>query len=179
MSNWQPARIIDIVLRFENDLGPALKMALSGIRDASSPPEDRAREALRTLARGVGRATHAYVWAAPNMQLTHARLPVEIDPACTLLHVRLHMNMPMNAPIDWTNGQAVAGLLQSLMGLPRGALQMAEIGFPAVAGQGENGPLLSMMNPRTLPGQKLCEYCKNPMPAYETQCRNCGARVEG
>jgi len=178
MSNWQPARVVDFVLRFDADIGGAIKMGVEAIKNASMPPEDQAREACRAIARGVGRATHAYVWAAPQMPLTHVKLPVDVDPAGPVIHLRLHLNVPMQSPIDWTNGQAVAGLLQSLMGLPRGSLARVEVGFPVPAESGENGPVLSMVNPRTLPGQKLCGYCRNPMPAYEVQCGSCGARAQ-
>lgn len=179
VSQWQPARVVDFVLRFNSDFGPALKMAVEGVRGSQMPPEDQAREACRAIARGVGVATHAYVWSAPPQPLTHVKVPVDISgDEGTMIALRLHLNVPMNSPIDYSSGQQVAGLLQSLMGLPRGSLAGVEIGFPAPSNAGEPGPLLTMLNPKTLPGQKLCEYCRNPMPAYEVQCANCGGRAE-
>ena len=180
MSQWTPARAVDFILRFNSDFGPSLRAAVEGVKSASMPHEDQAREACRAIARGVGVATHAYVWAAPNVPVTAVKLPVDVDPAeGTLIHLRLHLNTPMNTPIDYTQGTQVQGLLQALMGLPRGALAGVEIGFPEAAEGGAPAPLLSPLNPRTLPGQKLCAYCRNPMPAFETRCESCGARVEG
>ncbi len=178
MSNWQPARVVDLVLRFNSDFGPAIRMTLEASRGAHLSPEDQAREACRGLARGVGVATHAYVWAAPQVPITHVRLPVDVDPDGTLIALRLHLNVPMNAPVDYSNGTAVAQLLQTLMGLPRGSLAGAELAFPAPALGGEAGPLLTALDAATLPGQKLCAYCRNPMPDYEVECRSCGARAE-
>lgn len=180
MSQWTPARVVDFILRFNSDFGPSLRAAVEGVKSASMPHEDQAREACRAIARGVGVATHAYVWAAPNMPVTAVKLPVDVDPGDgTLIHLRLHLNMPMNTPIDYTQGTQVQGLLQALMALPRGGLAGVEIGFPGAAEGDVQGPLLSPLNPRTLPGQKLCSFCRNPMPAYETRCESCGARVEG
>lgn len=180
MSTWSPARVVDLVLRFNSDFGPSLRAAVEGVAASALAPEDRAREACRAIARGVGVATHAYVWAAPNLPLTAVRLPVDVDPSeGTLVHLRLQLNVPMTTPIDYTQGTQVQGLLQGLMGLPRGSLAGVEIGFPVPAEGGAQGPLLSPLNPRTLPGQKLCSYCRNPMPAYETRCQSCGAHVEG
>lgn len=178
MSNWQPARVVDLVLRFNSDFGPAMRAAVEGVKASSFAPEDQCREACRALARGVGVATHAYVWGAPDMALTHVRLPVNADEDGTVIHLRLRLNVPMTTPIDYSNGTAVAGLLQTLMGLPRGSLAGVEVGFPAPANGGEAGPLLTTLNPTTLPGQKLCEYCRNPMPDYEVQCASCGGRAE-
>lgn len=180
MSNWTPARIVDFILRFNGDFGPSLRAAVENVSRMSLPPEDQCREACRAIARGVGVATHAYVWAAPQVPVSAVRLPVDVDPhEGTLIHLRIHLNMPMNTPIDYTQGTQVQGLLQSLMGLPKGALAGVEIGFPGPAEGGAQGPLLSPLNPRTLPGQKLCAYCRNPMPAFETRCESCGARAEG
>ncbi len=178
MSQWQPARVVDLVLRFNSDFGPAMRAAVEGVKGATMAPEDQCREACRALARGVGVATHAYVWSAPDVPITHVRLPVDIDADGTLIALRIRLNVPMNSPVDYSNGQAVAGLLQSLMGLPRGSLAGVDVAFPAPATMGEAGPLLTMLNPATLPGQKLCEYCRNPMPDYEVQCRSCGGRSE-
>ena len=178
MSNWQPARVVDVVLRFNPDFGPAMRAQLEGVGGGHLSPEDGAREACRILSRAVGVATHAYVWAAPQMRVTHVRLPVNADEDGTLIALRLHLNVPMTQPVDFSNGQQVAGLLQSLMGLARGSIAGAEVAFPAPAREGENGPLLTTLNPRTLPGQKLCEYCRNPMPDYEVQCKSCGGRAE-
>jgi hypothetical protein len=178
MSNWQPARVIDLALRFNNDFGPAMRVALEGVKQASFAPEDQCREAVRAIARGVGVATHGYLWSAPEMALTHVRQPVDVDNDATMIALRMYLNVPMNNPVDYTNGQAIAGFLQSLMGLPRGSLVRVEIQFPAIALLGEPSPLLSAINPATLPGQKLCPYCRNPMPDYEVQCRSCGARTE-
>jgi hypothetical protein len=180
MSNWTPARVVDFILRFNADFGPSLRAALEGVAAAALPPEEKCREACRAIARGVGVATHAYVWAAPNMPVTAVRLPVDVDPTeGAMIHLRIALNVPMNTPIDYTQGTQVQGLLQSLMGLPRGSLAGVEITFPGPAEGSAQGPLLSPLNPRTLPGQKLCAYCRNPMPAYETLCQSCGARVEG
>jgi hypothetical protein len=178
MSQWQPARAVDLVLRFNSDFGPAMRAAVEGATGANLPPEDRCREACRALARGVGVATHAYLWAAPEVPVTHVRLPVDVDADGTLVALRIRLNTPMNSPVDYSNGQSVATLLQTLMGLPRGSLAGVDVAFPAPATMGEAGPLLTMLNPSTLPGQKLCEYCRNPMPDYEVQCRSCGARAE-
>ncbi len=178
MSQWQPARAVDLVLRFNSDFGPAMRASVEGLKGASMAPEDQAREACRALARGVGVATHAYVWAAPDIPVTHVKLPVNADEDGTLIALRLKLNVPMTSPIDYSNGQAVAGLLQSIMGLPRGSVAGVDIAFPANATMGESAPLLTTLNPTTLPGQKLCEYCRNPMPDYEVQCRSCGGRSE-
>ncbi len=178
MSNWQPARVVDLVLRFNSDFGPAMRASVEAAKGSSLPPEEQARELCRALARGVGVATHAYVWGAPDVPITHVRLPVNADEDGTLVALRLWLNVPMTSPVDYSNGQAVAGLLQSLMGLARGSIAGAELAFPAPAREGEPGPLLTTLNPTTLPGQKLCEYCRNPMPDYEVQCRSCGGRAE-
>ena len=177
MSNWQPARVVDVVLRFNPDFGPAMKASVEGVLRTALAPEDQAREACRVIARGVGVATHAYVWAAPQMPVTAVKLPVEVMDDGVIVALRLALNTPMNSPVDYTNGQQVAGLLQALMGLPRGSLAGVTIAFPPGASDAQ-GPLLSMLNPRPLPGQKLCEFCRNPMPAYEVQCASCGARSE-
>lgn len=178
MSNWQPTRVVDLVLRFNSDFGPAMRASVEGVKASRLPPEEQCREACRALARGVGVATHAYVWAAPQVPVTHVRLPVNADDDGTLIALRLSLNVPMQSPIDYSNGTAVAQLLQSLMGLPRGSLAGVELAFPEPARGGEAGPLLTTLNPTTLPGQKLCEYCRNPMPDYEVQCASCGGRVE-
>lgn len=175
MSNWQPARVVDVVLRFNPDFGPAMKASLEGVQRGALAPEDQAREACRVIARGVGVATHAYVWAAPQVPVAAVKLPVDVMDDGVVIALRLGLNTPMNNPIDYTDGQQIAGLLQALMGLPRGSLAGVQIAFPPGSSDAQ-GPLLSMLNPRTLPGQKLCEYCRNPMPAYEVQCGSCGAR---
>lgn len=175
MSTWQPARVVDVILRFNPDFGPAMRASLEGVLRTALAPEDQAREACRVIARGVGVATHAYVWAAPQMPVTAVKLPVEVMDDGVILALRLSLNTPMNSPVDYTNGEQVAGLLNALMGLPRGSLAGVTACFPPGSSDAQ-GPLLSMLNPRTLPGQKLCEYCRNPMPAYEVQCGSCGAR---
>ncbi len=178
MTQWQPARVVDIVLRFNSDFGPAMRAAVEAVHASPMAHEDKAREACRAVARGVGVATHAYVWAAPQVPVTHVRLPVNADVDGTLLALRLHLNVPMTQPVDYSNGQAVAGLLNALMGLPRGSLAGVEIAFPEPSRMDEPGPLLTTLNPETLPGQKLCAYCRNPMPDYEVECRSCGGRAE-
>ncbi len=175
MSNWQPARVVDVVLRFNADFGPAMKASVEGATNARLAPEQQARECLRAIARGVGVATHAYVWAAPQVPVTEVKLPSDVMDDGVVVALRLALNTPMNTPIDYTDGHQVQGLLQALMGLPPGALAGVTAAFPPASSRA-NGPLLSMLNPRTLPGQKLCEYCRNPMPAYEVQCGSCGAR---
>jgi hypothetical protein len=180
MSQWTPARVVDFILRFNSDFGPSLRAAVEGVKSASMPHEDQAREACRAIARGVGVATHAYVWAAPNMPVTAVKLPVDVDPSDgTLIHLRLHLNMPMNTPIDYTQGTQVQGLLQSLMGLPRGGLAGVEIGFPGAAEGDVQGPLLSPLNPRTLPGRSSARSAATPCPRTRPAARGCGARVEG
>ena len=99
MSQWQPARAVDIVLRFNSDFGPAMRASVEGLKGASMAPEDQAREACRALARGVGVATHAYVWAAPDIPVTHVKLPVDVDEDGTLIALRLRLNVPMTSPI--------------------------------------------------------------------------------
>ncbi len=175
MSNWQPARVVDVVLRFNPDFGPAMKASVEGVLRTQLAPEDQAREACRVIARGVGVATHAYVWAAPQMPVTAVKLPVDVYDDGVIIALRLALNTPMNNPIDYTNGEQIAGLLQALMGLPRGSLAGVTVAFPPGSSDAQ-GPLLSMLNARTLPGQKLCEFCRNPMPAYEVLCASCGAR---
>ena len=141
MSNWQPARVVDVVLRFNPDFGPAMRAQLEGVGGGHLSPEDGAREACRILSRAVGVATHAYVWAAPQMPVTHVRLPVNADEDGTLIALRLHLNVPMTQPVDFSNGQQVAGLLQALMGLARGsiagadALGMLNLRISQMAGQ--------------------------------------------
>jgi hypothetical protein len=178
MSNWQPAHMIDVVLRFNVDLGPIMRSAVEAALNASFAAEDKAREVCRALARGVGEATHAYVWAAPDIALTHVRLPSNADDDGTTIALRLRLAVPMTQPIDYSNGTAVAGFLQSLMALPRGSLVGVDVTWPAPARAGEPSPLLTTLNPTTLPGQKLCAYCRNPMPDYEVQCASCGARAD-
>ena len=117
------------------------------------------------------------MWAAPQIPLTHVKLPVNASDDGTHIALRLHLNVPMTQPVDYSNGNAVAGLMQALMGLPRGSLAGVELGFPEVARMGEAAPLLTTLNPESLPGQKLCEFCRNPMPDYEVECRSCGARA--
>ena len=41
MSNWQPARVVDFVLRFDADIGGAIKMGVEAIKNASMPPKTR------------------------------------------------------------------------------------------------------------------------------------------
>ena len=77
------------------------------------------------------------------MALSHVRLPVNADEDGTVIHLRLRLNVPMTTPIDYSNGTAVAGLLQTLMGLPRGSLAGVEVGFPAPANGGEAGGQLA------------------------------------
>ena len=173
---WQPTRTVDFVLRFDAELGPAMKSMLQNLSGSRLTPEDHAREACRVLARAVGGATHAYVGAATQTPMTAIRQPSNADDDGVLLGVRLDLNVPMNNPVDGSDGNAVAGLLNALIGLPRGSISRGEVLFPEVL-RGP-GPVLSTINPTTLPGQKLCPYCKNPMPDYEVQCMNCGARME-
>lgn len=177
MSTWQPTNVVDVVLRFDRDYGPAMRATAEGALRGNLPPDEQGREVLRGLARGVGVATHAYVWAAPPQPLTHVRLPVDTDEDGTHVAARIHLNVPMTQPVNYADGNAVAALLQTLVGLPRGSLARVELGFPAVAKLGEPSPLLTTLNPETLPGQKLCPYCRNPMPDYEVECRSCGARA--
>ena len=179
MSNWQPAHVVDVVLRFDPDYGPALRATAEAALRSAHGPEEQCRELLRGLGRAVGVATHGYVWAAPAIPLQHVKLPVDADEGGTHIAARLYLNVPMTQPVNYADGHAIAGLLQALVGLPRGSLVRAELGFPAVAKMGEPAPLLTALNPATLPGQKLCPYCRNPMPDYEVECRSCGARAEG
>lgn len=179
MSQWQPARAVDVVLRFNSDFGPALRASIEGVGAARMPPEQTAREACRVLARAVGVATHAYVWAAPQgRQVTVVKVPHTADDGGTVIALRLHLNTPMNSPIDYSNGQQIQGLLQALMGLPQGSFAGAELSFPPAEYDATDCPLLVTLNAQTLPGQKLCGYCRSPMPAYEVQCTNCGGRAE-
>lgn len=173
---WQPTRTVDFVLRFDADLGPTIQSMLANLSGARMSPEEVAREACRILARAVGGATHAYVAAATPGPLTAIRLPSNADEDGVMLGVRLHLNVPMNNPVDPSNGNAVAGLLQALIGLAKGSIASAELLRPEIL-RGA-GPVLSTINPTTLPGQKLCPYCKNPMPDYEVQCMNCGGRSQ-
>lgn len=177
MSNWQPARVVDVVLRFDRDFGPAMRATVEGALRASLSPEDQCREVLRGIARGVGVATHGYVWPAPQIPLTHVKLPVDVSEDGTHIALRIHLNVPMTQPVNYADGNAIAGFLQTMVGLPRGALVRVEVTFPEVARLGEPAPLLTAINPETLPGQKLCAYCRNPMPDYEVACRSCGARA--
>jgi len=177
VSAWQPAHVVDVVLRFDRDYGPAMRATAEGALRSALPPEGQCRELLRGLARGVGVATHAYVWAAPQIPLTHVKLPVDVDDDGTHVAARLFLNVPMTQPVNYADGNAIAGLLQALVGLPNGSLARAELTFPEPAKMGEPAPLLTALNPETLPGQKLCAYCRNPMPDYEVECRSCGARA--
>jgi len=172
---WQPTREVHVALRFGTDYGPTLKASVEAAGASHLPPEGRAREQLRVLARAVGVATHAYVGAAQG-PLTTVRTPMDTDEG-VVIALRLHLNVPMTQPIDQANGQQVAGLLQAIMGLAPGSIAGAELTFPEVTGQ-PGAPVMAGLNPRTLPGQKLCDYCRNPMPAYEVQCHNCGGRAE-
>ena len=173
---WQPARVVDFVLRFGPDLGPAMRSVINGLKGGRLGPEDLAREACRALARAVGGATHAYVNAAGQGPLT-VRLPTNA-PADegAVIAMRLTLNVPMTQPIDNANGQQVAGLIQALLGLPRGSIANAELCFPEVS-RDARAPLLTTLNSATLPGHKLCPFCRNPMPDYEVQCASCGARA--
>lgn len=177
MSTWQPARVVDVVLRFDRDYGPAMRATVEAALRSTLSPEDQCREVLRGLARGVGVATHAYVWPAPQIPLTHVKLPVDTDEDGTHIAARISLNTPTSQAVNYADGNAVAGFLQGLLGQPRGSLVRAEVTFPEPARLGEPAPLLTALNPETLPGQKLCAYCRNPMPDYEVMCMSCGARV--
>ncbi|MBI5516125.1 MAG: hypothetical protein HY909_20240 [Deltaproteobacteria bacterium] len=174
---WQPTNTVDLVLRFGGDFGPALRAMLQNALGSALDPEGRAREGLRVLARAVGTATHAYIGGASPHALTGVRLPTNADDDGELLGIRLRLGTYMNTPVDASNGAQVQGLLQALLGLPRGSIVAAEALTLAPSREAQ-APVLSTLNPRTLPGQKLCAYCRNPMPAYEVQCSSCGARAE-
>jgi hypothetical protein len=174
---WQPTNTVDLVLRFGGDFGPALRSMLQNAAGSALGPEERARESLRILARAVGTATHAYIGGATAQALTSVRLPSNADDDGVLLGLRLRLGTYMNTPVDASNGAQVQGLLHALLGLPRGQVVSAEALLPA-PGREASAPVLSTLNPRTLPGQKLCGYCRNPMPAYEVQCSACGGRAE-
>ena len=174
---WQPTREVDVVLRFRTDFGPALKASLESVGQSHLAPEGRARDCLRVLARAVGVASHAYVGAARG-PLTGVRLPTNaFDDDGMLIALRLHLAVPMTQPIDYSNGAQVAGLLQAIMGLAAGSIVGADVTFPP-GDTDPSAPLLTTLNPQTLPGQKLCAYCRNPMPAYEVKCASCGGRAE-
>lgn len=173
---WQPTREVDVVLRFGPDYGPALKSSVEASASSHLPPEGRAREDLRVLARAVGVATHAYVGASRGV-LQGVRLPVNAYDDGVVIALRLHLQVPMTQPIDYSNGQQVAGLLQAIQGLAPGSIVSAEVTFPPGVTE-PTAPVLTTLNPQTLPGQKLCAYCRNPMPAYEVQCQSCGGRAE-
>ncbi len=173
---WQPTRDVDVILRFGSDFGPALQSSIQNTAASHLSPEDSARESLRVLSRAVGVATHAAVTAAHG-PLTGVRVPREAMDDGVVIALRLHLNVPMTQPIDPSDGRQVAGLLQAIQGLAPGSIASAEGIFPGVVTEGAV-PVLAVINPQTLPGQKLCDYCRNPMPAYEVQCPTCGARSQ-
>lgn len=179
MSQWQPTRTVDIIVRFNSDFGPSLRASLEALGSAQMPPEQSSREALRVLARAIGVATHAYVWSAPaDTPVTVVKVPQNAEEDGTVIALRLQLNTPMNSPIDYSNGQQLQGLLQALMGLPQGSLAGSTLSFPPASYSSSNCPMLVTLNAQTLPGQKLCIYCRSPMPAFEVQCTNCGGRAE-
>ena len=89
MSNWQPAHVVDVVLRFDPDYGPALRATAEAALRSAHGPEEQCRELLRGLGRAVGVATHGYVWAAPAIPLQHVKLPVDADEGGTHIAARL------------------------------------------------------------------------------------------
>lgn len=172
---WQPAYAVDFVIRFGEDMAPTMRSVLDGLRAGRMPPEDLARETARAIARAMGATTHAYIAPVGQQPLAAVRVPVNAVDDGLIVDLRLYLNLPMTQAVDPANAQAIAATLQAIVGLPRGSIRGAEVAYLEVAR--ENAPLLTTLNTRTLPGQKLCHFCRNPMPDYETFCQSCGGRA--
>ena len=84
---------------------------------------------------------------------------------------------PLEPTITDDNGNFRAQVLVLPGDLTGPRTLIATVSVATGTGLTAKAPFMVTLNGATLPGHKLCPYCRNPMPDYEVQCPSCGARA--
>lgn len=169
----EPARSTHMVyfLQLPIDEADATRALVAQLApDGHLPSDARVRDAALALVRAASRTTHAFAGPSAQAMPDRCRTPSRDG---VIVGLRARTTVALDAVRDDSNATNVAASLQHLASLGDatildGALCIAQpVDDPSA-------PALVPVAGASLPGMRPCEYCRAPMPVYETVCMACG-----